>query len=173
MKGEYGAKLRKAGKPKELWKSAEGAPEGHKRSGALESHNNGGRSKTKEIRNYLIWRGLSNVETHGAMNRRSSARATNTIRKYEISRLFGNTTIPPDRTSGNGINGIPNQEYTRIVSKRFVLEEYATLLKNNLLVYQRNYEYPEYGSEKDLILLRSATKDIQSKDANPENLFLR
>ena len=76
------------------------------------------------------------------MNQRSSAGATDIIRKYEISRLFGNTAIPPDRTSGNGIAGIPNRKI-RMVSKRFILEEYATLLKNKLLVYKRNYECPE------------------------------
>ena len=48
-KGKYGAKRRKAEKPKEIRKSTEGAPDGQKRSGASENHNSGGRIKTKEI----------------------------------------------------------------------------------------------------------------------------
>ena len=35
----------------------------------------------------------------------------------------------------------------RIVSKRIILEEYATLLKNKSVIYKRNYEYPEYWSK--------------------------
>ena len=68
-------------------------------------------------------------------------------KRIRLTNCLGSTTIPPDRTSGNGLMGFQfgSRKYGNTSSRqRIILEEYATLLKNKSLIYERNWEYPEY-----------------------------